>query len=730
VARPAPHAAAHAALRVRAVPCDNRRHTQVIAETTEEERFMAVVDEVKPAEVRAGAEPEFKPYVPPESGAAEITLRAVLIGVAIGIIYGAANAYLGLQAGQTVSASIPAAVIGMAILAGVFRSKNVLENNIVQTIGSSGESLAAGVVFTVPALILLGADPSIAQIFMLAGIGGLLGMLFMIPLRRYLIVQEHGKLAFPEGTACAEILITGEQGGSKFRYVLTGIGVGAVYRFVAEVFRPWATEAGYTFMAMNKARFSTEGLPALLGVGFIIGPRVASFMFAGGVLGWFVVIPLIVFFGSGWTVPVPPEPTQLIRDMAPEGGAGIWGRYLRYIGAGAVATGGLISVARAMPSLISSFGVLFGEMGSIGKGLKGSRLRTERDLPTWFLIAGVAAAVVFLWVTLGRADVFSLVAIVLTMILAFFFVAVAARICGLVGSSASPVSGMTITALLVTSLVFVSIGLTGREGMIAALTVGAVICIAICMSGDMSQDLKTGYLLGATPWKQQAMNVVGNFAAAATIGAVVYYLHHNVAGGIGGDDLPAPQATLMRFLTEGIFGGNLPWGLLFIGMAIGVVVEVLGLPSLPIAIGLYLPLSTTSAIFFGGLAARAVQKLRSGPAEAEANERGVLIGSGLVAGDAIIGLATIGIGQAVAFGYMRDLGVFENLTGRTGAEVVGELAWEVWSFGVFMALTAWLIWMVLRKPAPAPPDAEAVVVGAPGYGDLTANRPPQERLEE
>jgi len=309
-------------------------------------------------------------------------------------------------------------------------------------------------------------------------------------------------------------------------------------------------------------------------------------------------------------------------------------------------------------------------------------------------------------------------------VLAFFFVAVAARICGLVGSSASPVSGMTITALLAVCLVLGSMGWTGAEGMVAALTVGAVLCIAICMSGDMSQDLKTGYILGATPWKQQAMNVVGNFAAAATIGAVVYYLAANVPGGIGGDNLPAPQATLMRLLVEGIFGGTLPWGLIFIGMAIGVVIEILGLPALPVAIGLYLPLSTSTPIFFGGLVALAVQKWRRGGAEDEANERGVLIGSGLVAGDAIIGLATIGIAQLVTAGRFPDLGVWEMATGRPGAEVLGEAPWELWSLAVFVGLTLWMLWMVLRNPASAAPaDADDVVVAAPGHG-ATDMQPP------
>lgn len=669
---------------------------------------------------------EFKPYIAADRIVPEITLRAVVIGIVIGVVYGAANAYLGMQAGQTVSASIPAAVIGMAILAGVFRSKNVLENNIVQTIGSSGESLAAGVIFTVPALLMLNQPLDAAKIFMLAGVGGLLGMLFMIPLRRYLIVQEHGKLPFPEGTACAEVLITGEQGGAKFKHVLTGIGVGAVYRFVAEVFRPWATEFQFVFERMNKATFGGEGLPALLGVGFIIGPRIASYLFAGGILGWFVIIPTISLFGSGFETPLFPETERLIRDMAPAGGRGIWGRYLRYIGAGAVATGGIIAVARAFPSLVSSFGVLFGELGNIRKGFLGSKIRTERDLPTWFLGLGSLGAIIFLWVALQRYDWRSLVAVALTIVLAFFFVAVAARICGLVGSSASPVSGMTITALLAVCLVFVAMGWTGIEGMVGALTVGAVICIAICMSGDMSQDLKTGYLLGATPWKQQAMNVVGNFAAAATIGAVVFYLANNVPGGIGGDNLPAPQATLMRLLVEGIFGGNLPWGLIFIGMAIGVVIEILGLPALPVAIGLYLPLSTSTPMFLGGLVALAVQKWRRGAAEEEANERGVLIGSGLVAGDAIIGLATIGIAQMVTAGRLPDMGIWEKVAGGPGPEVFGHMAWELWSFAVFILLVLWFLAWVMRNPAPtAPPDADDVVIATPGHG-ATEMEPPDE----
>jgi putative OPT family oligopeptide transporter len=628
----------------------------------------------EPAARPAPATPAtFHPYIPAHESPPEITLRAVVIGIAIGVVYGAANAYLGLLAGQTVSASLPAAVIGMFLLSAVFKARNVLENNIVQTIGSSGESLAAGVIFTVPALIFLGERPSLALIFALAGVGGLLGMLFMIPLRRYLMVREHGKLAFPEGVACAEILKAGEHGGSQFGLVMRGISVGAIYRFVVEMFQLWNREFTFTFQRLHRATVAGEGMPALLGVGMIVGPKIATLMFAGGFLGWMIILPLLHAYGSASLNPMFAD--QVLADMTP---AQIWSRYLRYVGAGAVAVGGLMAVLRSAGMMTGAFAAILRDLKGTARGVQDTRPRTERDLSSRWLVAGSAAAVLFLWMLLGPGNWRALVGTGVAVGLAFFFVAVSAYICGQVGSSASPVSGMTISALLVTCLIFLGIGWTGPSGMIAAMTVGAVMCIAICMSGDMAQDLKTGFLLGATPWRQQTMNVVGNFAAAATIGFVLYFLHTTKT--IGSEELPAPQATLMSLIVQGLFGGNLPWTLVLIGMGIGVASELARINTLPFAIGIYLPFSTSTAMFIGGIVAwflkRAPQAAGTSSPAARI-ERGVLVSSGLVAGDAIIGLLTIGLIEIARIQW----GITPFLGGK---------AWEFYSLLVFLGLACWL----------------------------------------
>ena len=626
---------------------------------------------------------DFRPYISPNQSPPEITLRAVILGILIGVIYGAANAYLGLLAGQTVSASLPAAVIGMFVLSTAFKSRNVLENNIVQTIGSSGESLAAGVIFTVPALIFLGERPSLALIFALAGVGGLLGMLFMIPLRRYLIVREHGKLAFPEGVACAEILKAGEHGGSQFGLVMRGISVGAAYRFVVEMFQLWNREFTFTFQRLHQATVAGEGMPALLGVGMIIGPKISTLMFAGGFLGWMIILPLLHAYGSASLNPM--FATEILSAMTP---GEIWSRYLRYIGAGAVAVGGLMAVVRSAGLMTGAFATIVHDLRGAGRGAVDTRPRTERDLSSRWLVAGSIAAIVFLWVLLGPGNWRAFVGTGVAVVLAFFFVAVAAFICGQVGSSASPVSGMTISALLATCLIFLAIGWTGPSGMIAAMTVGAVICIAICMSGDMAQDLKTGFLLGSTPWRQQTMNVVGNFAAAATIGFVLYFLHATKT--IGSEELPAPQATLMSLIVKGLFGGNLPWTLVLIGMGIGVASEVARVPTLPFAIGIYLPFSTSTAMFIGGIVAWFLGRTSQAGGKAGAAsriERGILVSSGLVAGDAIIGLLTIGLIEIAHIQW----GIQPFLGGK---------AWEFYSLLIFLGLAYWL-YRTAAKPRTA-----------------------------
>jgi putative OPT family oligopeptide transporter len=585
----------------------------------------------------------FRPHVPPERSVAEFTLRAAILGSVIAVVFGAANAYIGLKVGMTVSASIPAAVISMAVLRAL-RGGTVLENNIVQTIGSSGESLAAGVVFTIPALFILGAAPGIGRIFVLASLGGLLGILFWIPLRRYLMVKEHGVLPFPEGTACAQVLISGEQGGSRWALVLAGIGLGAVFQFLAGAVRLFKAEVEWTIEKFHKATLGLSAEAAMLGVGFIIGPRIALLMFAGGALGWFVLIPLIHYFGAGLSGPLGLASIP-ISKMEP---TDLWKSYLRYIGAGGVAMGGLLSIGKALPTIAGSFRAVFRDVvgGKAGIG-EAAADRTDRDLPLKWVFWGALATILTLWLVLGAGGK-TLVSVACVVVLGFFLVTVAARICGLVGSSSSPVSGMTITGLIVTSLLMVSLGFTGVEGQVAALTIGAVLCIAICMSGDIAQDLKTGYLVGATPWKQQTANLLALLVSASVIGFTIYLLDRPPAGSdvthalAGGTTFKAPQANLMHMVVKGIFEGNLPWTLLLAGMAIAVVVELVGVPSLPFAIGLYLPVSLSTPILAGGLLGHLLGRGKRG---AERKDRVVLVASGLVAGGAIMGILVNTLGQ-------------------------------------------------------------------------------------
>ncbi len=630
----------------------------------------------------------FRPYTPPEAQVREFTLRAAIIGSVIAVVFGAANAYLGLRVGMTVSASIPAAVVSMALLRALGRG-TVLENNIVQTIGSSGESLAAGVIFTVPALIFLGEgyEPGVVQIFLLATLGGLLGILFWIPLRRYLIVKEHGVLPFPEGTACAQVLVTGETGGSRWRLVLAGIGLGAVFQFLAGTVRLFRAEVDFTIERFHKATAGLSAESALLGVGMIIGPRIALMMFAGGALGWFVIIPLIHYFGAGTPLPLGLAKIP-VAAMEP---IDLWRNYLRYIGAGGVAMGGIVSIGRAFPTISSSLRAVFRDVAG-GKAAIGDEAadRTDRDLPLKVVFWGAVATLIALWVLLGAGGK-TLVTVACVVVLGFFLVTVAARICGLVGSSSSPVSGMTITGLLATSLLMSSLGFTGVAGQAAALTVGAVLCIAICMSGDIAQDLKTGYLVGATPKKQQLAEILALLVSASVIGFTLLFLDQPKEGSTlthalaDPEEFPAPQANLMFLVTKGIFEGNLPWALVVVGLAIGAVVELVGVHSLPFAIGLYLPVSLSTPILAGGILAFLLGRGRDGKGRAE---RGVLVASGLVAGGAIVGIIGVGLSQWIAEGEGQFL---LPLTEHIG----GSLATLV----AFLLLAGVSALVIARRPA-------------------------------
>lgn len=577
---------------------------------------------------------EFKPYIPADKITPEFTVTSVIMGVLLAIIFGAANAYLGLRVGLTVSASIPAAVISMGVIRVLMKKDSILESNMVQTIGSAGESLAAGAIFTLPVLFLWAKEgvtdkPSIITISLIALFGGVLGVLFMVPLRNALIVKEHGVLPYPEGTACAEVLLAGEEGGSEAKSVFAGLGIAAIFKFVVDGLKVIPGVITIPLKSL-KTELSAEAYPALLGVGYICGPKIASYMFAGGIIGWFVLIPAIVTFG-GSTVLYPG--TKAISDMYAAGGASaIWSSYIRYIGAGAVAAGGIISLIKTLPLIVKTFA------DSI-KGIKGgsgekTSLRTEQDLDMRVIGIGVLVIIIAIWL-LPEIPVSPLGAI-LIVIFGFFFATVSSRMVGIVGSSNNPVSGMAIATLLFATICLKATGDTGSHGMTGAIAIGSVICIVAAMAGDTSQDLKTGYILGATPKKQQIGELIGAVIAAFTIGGVLLLL--DSAWGFGTTELAAPQATLMKMIIEGVMEGNLPWALVFIGVFIAIVIEILGISVLPVAIGLYLPLELTSTIMIGGVIRWFVDKRKKNKEEnAEANG-GVLFCSGMIAGEGLIGI--------------------------------------------------------------------------------------------
>ncbi len=600
------------------------------------------------------SKPNFEPYISAKDFIPEFTPKAILLGAFFGIIFGAATVYLGLKVGLTVSASIPIAVLAISIFKKLGKA-TILESNIVQTIGSAGESVAAGVVFTIPALLFLQGGKGYFeyfQIFVLALVGGFLGVLFMIPLRRSLIVKEHGNLPYPEGTACADVLVAGEKGGSLAQKVYYGLGIAFLYKLFMSILGFWKDTPTLVFKkdsALPNGTINGEITPELLGVGYIIGPKIAGVMVAGGVLSWLVLIPLITVIGSGLPAPFPPETVKLIADMSP---SEIWSRYIRYIGAGAVTFGGIITLIKTLPTIVSAFRDSMADLRQNRSGNNTEKSRTEKDLPlTWVLIGSVVLVV--LMSVLPNMPM-NLLSAVLVIVFGFFFVTVASRIVGLIGSSSSPVSGMTIATLMATSLIFLGLGWTDDSYQPIALVVGAVVCIAAANAGATSQDLKTGYLVGGTPFKQQLGLMIGVTTSAIVIGFTVLLLERTL--GIGEataqhpNPLPAPQATLMATVIKGLLSQNLPWGLVIAGMGIAAVVELCGVSSLAFAVGAYLPLSTTSPIFIGGLVKWLIErKDKSKAAESEIGP-GALFSSGLIAGGAITGIIIAGmLGYTVAY---------------------------------------------------------------------------------
>ncbi|MSS63732.1 OPT family oligopeptide transporter [Velocimicrobium porci] len=578
---------------------------------------------------------EFQPYIPADRITPEITITSILMGIILAVVFGAANAYLGLRVGMTISASIPAAVLAMGVIRVIMKKNSILESNIVQTTGSAGESLAAGTIFTLPALFLWAKEgkmetPGILEITLIALLGGLLGVLFMVPLRNALIVKEHGVLPYPEGTACAEVLLAGEEGGSSASTVFAGMGIAAVFKFIIDGLKVVPSEVSLRVKGYA-GEIGTQIYPAVMSVGYICGPKISAYMFAGGIVSWMVLIPLIVLFGADLVLYPGSVP---IGQMFAEGGANaIWGSYIRYIGAGALAAGGMISLAKSLPLIVRTFK---DAMKGLRHTTNTNNTRTGNDINFNIILGGIAIITILIW--LVPAIPVTLPGAIIIVVFGFFFATVSSRMVGLVGSSNNPVSGMAIATLLFATIILKVTGDNGIHGMQGAIAIGSIICIVAAIAGDTSQDLKTGYLLGATPKKQQIGEFIGVTTAALAIGGVLYLL--NAAWGFGSEQLGAPQAMLMKMIVEGVMENNLPWALVFIGVFLAVAIELLGIPVLPFAIGVYLPVQLNACIMVGGLVRLAFDKMK----KIEKKEKetiinnGILYCSGMIAGEGLVGI--------------------------------------------------------------------------------------------
>ncbi len=625
---------------------------------------------------------QFKPYIAASKITPEFTVTSIVMGIILAVVFGAANAYLGLRVGMTVSASIPAAVIAMGVIRVVMRKNSILESNIVQTTGSAGESLAAGAIFTLPALYLWAAEgkmdkPNLVEITLIALLGGLLGVFFMVPLRNALIVKEHGTLPYPEGTACAEVLLAGEEGGSNASTVFAGMGFAAFFKLIIDGIKAVPGEISFRIKGFA-GEIGTQIYPAVMSVGYICGPRISSYMFGGGILSWLVLIPMIVLFGETLTLYPGDMP---IGEMFAQGGAGaIWGTYIRYIGAGALAAGGIISLIKSLPLIVRTFR---DSLKSMAGGSNVGSERTNQSISMKLVLIAIAILTIIVW--LVPAVPVSLLGAAIVVIFGFFFATVSSRMVGLVGSSNNPVSGMAIATLLIATVILKLTGDTGAHGMRAAIAIGSIICIVAAISGDTSQDLKTGYLLGATPKKQQIGEIIGVVAAALAIGGTLNLL--DSAWGFGGDELAAPQATLMKMIIEGVMDGNLPWGLVFIGVFIAVVVELIGIPVLPFAIGVYLPVQLNACIMVGGLVRLAVDKMKKPEEEKKRiTNDGILFCSGMIAGEGLVGillalLAVFGIDKVIDIsGYLN---LPDGIAKAAGLVVFGLIILSLLKFSVW-----------------------------------------------
>lgn len=567
---------------------------------------------------------DFKPYIPADKVMSELSITSVILGIILAVIFGGANAYLGLRVGMTVSASIPAAVVSMGIIRILLRRNSILENNIVQTIGSAGESVAAGAIFTLPVLFMWFNEgktdyPKYIEITLICGAASILGILFMIPLRKILIVKEHYKLPYPEGTACAKVLMAGENNKSDANLVFAGLGIAAIYKFMADGLKLFSTEIHYNIKKFKGAAIGIDVLPALLSVGYICGPKIAGYMFAGGIISWLGIMPLINMFGDNMILFPGEKAINLMTSNE------LWSNYIRYIGAGAVAAAGILSLIKTLPVIISSFNKTINTKNTETN----EEGRLNKNISNKFIVTGIVLIVLFLW--LSPIFPISFTGAVLIVIFGFFFATVSSRMVGLVGSSNNPVSGMAIATLILTGIIMKASGVNTNDALAGTIIVGSVICIVASLAGDTSQDLKTGYILGATPVKQQIGEITGVIVSSLAISGVLYLL--NNAWGFGSDELPAPQATLMKIVVEGVMEGNLPWNLIMIGAAIAIAVEFMGVPSLPFAVGMYLPIHLSAGIMLGGFIKLLIEKFAK-----KVSDKGILVSSGMIAGEGLVGI--------------------------------------------------------------------------------------------
>ncbi|WMM26344.1 oligopeptide transporter, OPT family [Tissierella sp. MB52-C2] len=611
---------------------------------------------------------DYIPFIPTTEIIPEATGYSIIMGIIFAMIFAAANTYLGLKVGLTISAGIPGAILATGLLKSIFRRNSILEANYVASLAAVGESIAGGIIFVLPAIILIGFNLSLTTVALVTVIGGIMGVYFITPVRKYLIVQEHGNLIYPESMAQAEVLVNANQGGQGFKSVLKGLGVGLGYKVASGGLGLWNETASYTIVAYQGTMIGMDTLASLLGVGFIVGTGTSILMFAGSVVAWLGLIPLIKFFGVLAPTPIFPS-TMLISEMS---ATEIWSNYIKYIGAGAVAMGGFISLARSLPTIITSFKEA---MGGFGKGEK-SYDRTNEEAPIIWVLAAAIFGFLLTWLvpSIGAGPVGAILAIFFS----FFFSVVSARMVGVIGASNNPVSGMTIATLLVIASVYKAMGATGTEGMRTVLLAAGIVCVAIAVGGGVAQSLKATYILGGSPKKIQHGMFISLAIASFIAGATVLLLHN--AYGIGSEQVTAPQATLMRLIAEGIMTGQLPWTLVIIGAVIALFCAFAGLPILPVALGIYLPISLNSAIFFGGIIRKLVEvRFKKDESSLDlAVERGTLIASGLVAGDALTGII---IGIFAALNIKTDF-----LAGIIPNEAFKNLV----SLGIFVALAAWL----------------------------------------